>query len=80
LEDFNGSPLPGTYAGNQLKKFVEWKGFYKPVSSNEEESEQDLEEEENDRKIGGETKDRVVGTGIGEATPNSKDKNKVCNQ
>jgi hypothetical protein len=28
--------VPGTYSGNQLKKFVRHKGFYKPEESKEE--------------------------------------------
>ena len=74
LEDFDGSPLPGTYAGNRLKKFVEQKGFYEAVSPNDEESEQSPEEEENDRDIENETENRVIKTRVG--TPNVENSEK----
>jgi hypothetical protein len=31
LEEFDSTKLPGTYAGNRLKKFVKREGFYEPV-------------------------------------------------
>ena len=65
LEDFDGSPLPGTYAGNRLKKFVERKGFYEAVSPNDKGSEQSPEEEENDG---------IIETGVG--TPNIENSEK----
>ena len=43
LEEFDGTRLPGTYAGNRLKKFVKRKGFYEPVVLVE-----DLEAEESE--------------------------------
>jgi hypothetical protein len=33
LEEFDGTLLPGTFAGNRLKKFVKCEGIYKPVRS-----------------------------------------------
>ena len=53
LKDFDRSPLPSTYIGNWLKKFVERESFYKAVSLNKEGSEESLEEEENEERIGG---------------------------
>jgi hypothetical protein len=32
LEEFDGTPLAGTYASNRLKKFVERDRFYVPVA------------------------------------------------
>ena len=77
MKDFNGSPLPGTYAGNRLKKFIEREGFYKAVSPNDKEPEQGSEEEENDREIGDENEDGITETRVGEATLNSEDKEEI---
>jgi hypothetical protein len=74
LEDFDGSPLPGTYAGNRLKKFIEQKGFYEAVSPNDKESEQSPEEEENDRDIEDEAENGVIETGV--ETPNVENSEK----
>ena len=55
LEEFDGTPLPGTHSGNRLKKFVKREGFYEPVE-NEEESEGVIEredEEETEEETGG---------------------------
>ena len=65
LEDFDGSPLPGTYAGNRLKKFVERKGFYEAVSPNDKGTEQSPEEEENNG---------IIETGV--ETPNIENSEK----
>ena len=32
LEEFDGTPVPGTHPGNRLKKFVRREGVYEPVS------------------------------------------------
>jgi hypothetical protein len=51
LEEFDETRLPGTYAGNCLKKFVKREGFYEPVilaedlEAEEEESEKQEENE-----------------------------------
>jgi hypothetical protein len=74
LEDFDGSLLPGTYAGNRLKKFVEQEGFYEAISPNDEESEQSPEEEENDKDIGDDIEYGVIETGVG--TPNIENSEK----
>ena len=47
LKEFNRTCILGTHLENQLKKFVEYKSFYKPVK--EEEKEDNEEEEEGDK-------------------------------
>jgi hypothetical protein len=76
LEVLDGSLLPGTYAGNWLKKFVKQEGFYKTISPNKQ-LEEDPEEEENEREIRSKTEDRVIRTEGGEVTPNSQNKNET---
>ena len=44
--------MPGTYAGNRLKKFVEQEGFYEATGPDQRNPEEDPEEEENEREIG----------------------------
>jgi len=44
LEEFDGTPLPGTHSGNRLKKFVKREGFYKPVENEEKSDSKDKEE------------------------------------
>ena len=39
MEEFDGTPLAGTYAGSRLKKFVERQGFYIPVATDHDGSE-----------------------------------------
>jgi hypothetical protein len=47
LEEFDRTPVPGTYSGNRLKKFVKRKGFYKPAETEEDkESKAEVREEE----------------------------------
>jgi len=48
LKEFNRTCVLGTHLGNWLKKFIERKGFYKPVKGKEEE---DNDEEEEGDKI-----------------------------
>jgi hypothetical protein len=46
LEEFDGTPVPGTHSGNRLKKFVKREGFYEPEESEgETESETEAGEE-----------------------------------
>ena len=40
LEEFDGTPIPGTCPGNRLKKFVKRKGIYEPISEEKEEEEE----------------------------------------
>ena len=47
LKEFNRTCVLGTHLGNQLKKFVECKGFYKPIEGEEEKD--DKEEEKGDK-------------------------------
>jgi hypothetical protein len=51
LEEFDGTPVPGTHPGNRLKKFVKRKGFYEPVEEEEVEGEGTEEEREIVRDI-----------------------------
>jgi hypothetical protein len=46
LEEFNGTPIPGTHSGNRLKKFVKRKDFYEPVDQSEEDEEEQEEQED----------------------------------
>ena len=49
LEEFDGTPLAGTYAGNRLKKFVEQERFYIPAEGyKNQDSESENEEPEQD--------------------------------
>jgi hypothetical protein len=49
LEEFDGTRLPRTYAGNRLKKFVKREGFYEPVVLVEDpEAEESEGQEENE--------------------------------
>ncbi len=50
LEEFDGTPLPGTHSGNRLKKFVKREGFYEP-EENEEESDSEDEEETEEGEV-----------------------------
>ena len=45
LEEFNGTPVPGTHPGNQLKKFVKCNGFYELVNPDNDEEEHKKESE-----------------------------------
>ena len=45
LKEFNGTHVLGTHLGNQLKKFVKRKGFYKLVEDKEEDKDNNEEEE-----------------------------------
>src|SRR5580700_6047581 len=46
LEEFDGTLLPGTFAGNRLKKFVKREGIYEPemLAGRSEEGEEEEEE------------------------------------
>ena len=44
LEEFDGTPMLGTYPRNQLKKFVKHEGFYELVKAKEE-AKEEVEEE-----------------------------------
>ena len=43
--------LPGMYSGNRLKKFVKYKGFYKPVESEGETESKNKAEEEGETEV-----------------------------
>jgi len=45
LEEFDGTPVPGTHPGSRLKKFVRREGFYEPVDQQEEEEQEEKEED-----------------------------------
>ena len=75
LEDFDGSVLPGTYAGNQLKKFIEREGFYEAANPNETEKEEGPEEEKNENEIEIDTQnDSIVGNGVAQDSEDKNDK------
>ena len=44
LKEFNRTLIPRTHIGNQLKKFVKRKGFYKPVSPKNDKGEEEEKE------------------------------------
>ena len=44
LEEFDGTPIPGTHSGSRLKKFVKRKGFYETIDQSEEEEEEQEEQ------------------------------------
>src|SRR5271167_1521940 len=48
LEEFNGTPLAGTYSGNRLKKFLMRKGLYEPVRTPDSPTSVDSESDDDD--------------------------------
>jgi hypothetical protein len=53
LEEFDGTTLSGTYAGNRLKKFIEREGFYTPAATNHNESNEGSEGSDDGNELGG---------------------------
>jgi hypothetical protein len=62
LEEFDGTPLSGTFAGNRLKKFVKHEGTYEPkrLASEQREEGSEGEGEEGRGELSGDPFEMVV--------------------